>query len=116
MILIAIDDLMLRSRVTAASKQLGVAVQYAGSADDLLRQARSGRPSLIILDLNATRTDPIRTIASMKRDAELASIRLLGFVSHVDTATIQAARLAGIDEVLARGAFVDTLPQILAEG
>jgi hypothetical protein len=39
----------------------------------------------------------------------------LGFVSHVDTATIQAARLAGVGSVLARSAFVEQLPQLLAD-
>ena len=36
-----------------------------------------------------------------------------GFVSHVDTATIAAAREAGIDQVLARGQFVQILPELL---
>jgi CheY-like chemotaxis protein len=57
--------------------------------------------------------DPIQTIARMKQDPELGSIRTLGFVSHVDTASIQAARAAGADEVLARSAFATELAEIL---
>ena len=45
---------------------------------------------------------------SMKR-----TIRTLGYVSHVDSDTIQRARAAGIDEVMARSAFSDKLGEIL---
>jgi hypothetical protein len=38
---------------------------------------------------------------------------VVGFVSHVDTATIDRARAAGIDRVLARSRFVELLPQLL---
>ena len=49
----------------------------------------------------------------MKRDPALASIRTLGFVSHVHTDLIDAARGAGIDEVMARSAFAGQLADIL---
>jgi hypothetical protein len=41
------------------------------------------------------------------------AIRTVGYVSHVDTGTIDAARAAGIDQVLARSAFVAQLGDIL---
>jgi hypothetical protein len=56
---------------------------------------------------------PIETIAAIKRDPELSSIRTLGFVSHVDTARIAAARAAGTDDVMARSAFAGNLGDIL---
>ena len=37
-----------------------------------------------------------------------------GFVSHVDAATIAAARAGGIDRVLARSEFVRVLEQLLS--
>ena len=40
-------------------------------------------------------------------------MRTLGFVSHVQTDLIQAARAAGIDEVMARSAFATGLADIL---
>jgi hypothetical protein len=41
---------------------------------------------------------------------------MLGFVSHVDSDVIAAARAAGIDEVLARSAFAARLAEILTTG
>ena len=52
----------------------------------------------------------------MKSDPALASIRTLGFVSHVDSDTIAAAREAGTDQVMARSAFAAQLAEILLAG
>jgi hypothetical protein len=38
---------------------------------------------------------------------------VVGFVSHVDVETVNRARAAGIDQVLARSAFVERLPDLL---
>jgi hypothetical protein len=52
-------------------------------------------------------------IAAMKGEPGLSSIRTLGYVSHVDSETIDRARNAGIDQVLARSAFSEKLGEIL---
>ena len=113
MLLAVIDDLMLQSRVSAAAKASGVAVRFAGSEEAAFAGAAEG-PALILVDLNGRRTNPVPFVARLKADAALSRIRVVGFVSHVDDATIAAARAAGIDEVLARGAFISQLPAILA--
>jgi DNA-binding NarL/FixJ family response regulator len=80
------------------------------------REARTSKPSLVILDLNSTALEPIETLGALKADAALAGIPTLGFVSHVDTARIQAAREAGADQVMARSAFAGQLAEILLAG
>jgi len=115
-ILAILDDLMFTSKIRLAASQLGVPVGFARSADGALAEMRKNPPALVILDLNNPRTDPLGTVAAMKADAKLADIPTLGFVSHVDTVTIDAARLAGVGDVLARSAFVQRLPEILARG
>ena len=57
----------------------------------------------------------MEAVAAMKADPELRTVRTLGYVSHVDGGTIAAARQAGVDEILARSAFVDRLAAILTE-
>ena len=49
----------------------------------------------------------------MKEDGSLASIPTLGYASHVQTDVINAARQAGVGEVLARSAFAMQLGDIL---
>jgi PleD family two-component response regulator len=113
MILAAVDDLLFASKISAAARQLGAEVVFARSPGDVLRQARARRPDLVIFDLNSRQTDPLATIAALKADPELGGVRRLGFVSHVQTELIAAARLAGADDVMARSAFSARLAEIL---
>ncbi|HUK34552.1 MAG TPA: hypothetical protein VLV86_11605 [Vicinamibacterales bacterium] len=114
MVLALVDDLMFRSKIKSAATPLGVTVTFAGSRDAALASMQRDAPALVILDLNNPRTDPLGTVAAMKQDAALSTIRTVGFVSHVDANTIGAARAAGVDEVLARSAFTMALPDLLS--
>ena len=113
MILAVVDDLLFRSKIRATAKAVGVDVAFVPSAGDILEQARAHQPSLVIIDLNSDKGDPIGAVAALKKDEALASTRTLGFVSHVHTGLIHAARAAGADDVLARSAFATQLPDIL---
>ncbi len=113
MILAAVDDFLFRSKIRATAKQAGVTVTFAKTPAELLEQARTLKPSLVIFDLNSPTMAPVETIAAMKQDAALAPIRTLGFVSHVDVDAIHAAREAGADDVMARSAFAGQLGDIL---
>lgn len=113
MILAAVDDLLFSSKIRTTAKLAGVDLVFARTPPEILEQARAQRPTLVIFDLNSAKAEPIDTIAAMKNDAELASLRTLGFVSHVHTGLIDAARAAGIDEVMARSAFAGNLAEIL---
>jgi len=115
-ILAILDDLLFKSKIRSTAGHAGATVVFAQSSAAALDRMRAERPSLVIFDLNNPRTDPLGTLAAMKADAALASIPTLGFVSHVDAATIEAARAAGIGEVLARSAFAGNLPAILGGG
>ncbi|MEZ5283781.1 MAG: hypothetical protein R2712_03000 [Vicinamibacterales bacterium] len=114
MILIAVDDLMFSSRIATAAKGVQAPIRFTRSIAAVLDAARTETPILVILDLNSARTDPLGIVAALKTDPALATIPTLGFVSHVDRATIDAARQAGVDRILARSAFVEELPRILA--
>ena len=113
MILVAVDDFLFRSKIRTTGKQAGVELTFPRTPDEVLEQARAMKPSLAIFDLNSAKMEPIDTIARLKADPELSSIRTLGFVSHVDAARIQAARAVGTDEVMARSAFATQLADIL---
>ena len=113
MIVCAIDDLMFSVKISTAAKSLQADVYFERSGDKMLQTIREKRPSLVIFDLNSARLRPLDAIAALKGESDLNAIRTLGYVSHVDTATIDAARAAGIDQVMARSAFVAQLGEIL---
>jgi CheY-like chemotaxis protein len=112
-ILAVVDDLMFTSKIKTTAGQLGVPVVFARSSSAALDQMRKDPPSLVIFDLNSARTDPLGTVAAMGRDPGLAAIPTVGFVSHVQTDLIAAARQAGVGEVMARSAFTARLAEIL---
>jgi len=113
MVLAVVDDLMFTSKIKTTAGQLGVTVAFARSSDAALAGMRTNAPALVILDLNNPRTDPLGTVAAMKNDPALASIPTLGYVSHVQADLIEAARAAGVDDVVARSAFAARLAEIL---
>lgn len=113
MILAAVDDMLFRSKIRTTARLAGVDLVFARTPEEMISQVRALKPALVIFDLNSSKAQPIETVSAMKRDAALASVRTLGFVSHVHTDVIQAARAAGIDEVLARSAFSTRLADIL---
>ena len=116
MIVCAVDDLMFSIKISTAAKSLGVEIYFERSPNGVLPRIRETRPALVIFDLNSVKLRPMEAIRALKADPELQGIRTLGYVSHVQTDTIDAARAAGIDEVLARSAFSDRLGEILTAG
>ena len=113
-ILAAVDDFLFRSKIRATAKHVNADVQFAQTPEEILSKARELRPALVIIDLNSAKADPVATIAALKKDPALASIRAIGFASHVHVDLIEAARNAGADQVLPRSAFAGNLAQILA--
>lgn len=113
MILVAVDDLLFSSKIRTTGKQVGAQLTFARTPPEILEHARVSQPSMLIIDLNSAKADPIETIAALKRDPATSSIRTIGFVSHVHTALIAAARQAGADEVMARSTFAANLAEIL---
>ena len=58
--------------------------------------------------------DALEVLARFRSDPATAALKVVGFVSHVRADRIAAAKQAGIDQVLARSAFVAKLAGILA--
>jgi PleD family two-component response regulator len=113
MILCAIDDLIFSIKISTAAKAIGADVFFERSADHVVSRIREKMPTLVILDLNSAKLRPLDVVEQLKADASLKEIPTLGYVSHVQTELIAAARNAGIDEVLARSAFSAQLGEIL---
>jgi hypothetical protein len=94
---------MFVSKVTATARALGVPVQVIREVAQLPQQG--GR---LLVDLN--QPGAIEAASAWKN---ATSGQVIGFVSHVDTETINKARSAGLDHVLPRSRFTATLEQIL---
>ncbi len=105
------DDLIFTSRVTGTARDLGLSVVPARSAEVLLARAAGKAPRCVILDL----ANPGLAIEDLTRRLRECrpEMRVVAYGSHVDTATLRAAREAGCDPVLPRSKFVEELPKEL---
>lgn len=113
MILAVLDDLMFSSKIKTAANQLGADLRFSRSLDGALETMRKNQTTLVIFDLDNARLNPLAIVAAMKEDPALAAIPTLGYASHVHTDVINAARQAGVGEVLPRSAFSSQLGDIL---
>jgi len=105
-------DLFFAARIAQTAALLGVGLQTVAPGQ-ALELCRADPPDLVILDLEAA-ADSIELARRIKADPALASVRLVGFCSHVAAALGESARQAGADQVLPRSAFTRRLAEILS--
>jgi len=100
-VLAYVPDLMDRSKVASAAP----ATVFVARPDALVDAAAPG--DLVVVDLGRPGVlDVLPALAA-------AGTRVVGFGSHVDRATLDAATAAGCAQVLARSAFFRDLPALL---
>ena len=101
-----VRDLMFSSKISSTGRAMGIPVKMVRDPAQLGSQPAQ----CLIVDLNQDSVIP----AAMQWRQTIGN-PVIGFVSHVDTAAIAAARQAGIDRVMPRSQFVTMLPTILQE-
>lgn len=110
---ILVEDMFFAVKINAAVSACGRSATRVKSHEQL-EALVANPPSLIIVDLNSDRLDPIEAIRFLKASTELGGVPVVGFVSHVQTELIKSAQMAGCDYVLARSAFTQLLSEIVA--
>jgi DNA-binding NarL/FixJ family response regulator len=104
------DDLFFQMKLAETAKHLGVEVKVASNVDSLL-QLIDPPPALVIVDLNA-RSQPLAAMQQVRHAQP--RLRVIAFLSHVQTGLVEEAKAAGFDEILPRSKFSMNLPEILA--
>ncbi len=112
--LLLADDLLWTSRISGTAQALGVSCLTARTADRLVELARQHQPACVILDLGMSGVKAAELVEAIRAAVPVAP-RFVAYGSHVDTATLHAARAAGCDPVLPRSKMADGLPQLLSE-
>jgi CheY-like chemotaxis protein len=102
------DDLIFASRITGTAGALGLAIQQARTPESLVNLARTQPPDGVLIDLGhpglvlGELLDQLRQVCAVMP-------QVVAYGSHVDTASLRAARAAGCDPVLPRSKFVEDL-------
>src|SRR5467141_868895 len=105
------SDLFLQSRITELSKSLGASAKLVTTEEDLLRQANSNHPNLVILDLTALEYDPFSCAQKLK--IMTSPPKILAIFPHVRTDLKLKAEKVMIDYVVPNSGFLKTLKSLL---
>ncbi len=112
-IAILVNDMFFAAKINSAAETAGRKVERIKTTEQL-ESAATNPPSLIIIDLNSDRLDPLEAIRFFKSRTEFNSVPVVSFVSHVQTDLIRQAQAAGCDYVLPRSAFTARLAEIVS--
>lgn len=112
-IIAVVADLMFTAKILDAAKRAGRTVRFVADGAKALALAGEGA-AMIVIDLNHDRAEPVKLISELKANDTTRGIPVVGYLSHVQVDLKRKAEEAGCDQVFARSAFSDRLPQILA--
>jgi DNA-binding NarL/FixJ family response regulator len=111
-----VDDLMLRSRVTALARDAGFATRYFAAPDALVAALAQGPPALLIVDVSDRRG---KGLVLLERLAAAAPGHprppILAFYAHTDLAVRKRAEALGVDRIVPRSAFVVRFAELAKE-
>jgi CheY-like chemotaxis protein len=102
-------DMIFAVRIRSAAESAGVSIILAKNVEDFLTRVRELKPRLAILDMDRRGLDVSEVVSQVKAE----NVELLAYVSHVREDLINAARAAGADRVMARGAFAKNIAELL---
>ncbi|HET9554104.1 MAG TPA: hypothetical protein VFP50_14140 [Anaeromyxobacteraceae bacterium] len=110
MLVVAVRDLVFRSKIHAAAERLGVPMKLAPRGAPLEEAVRDVAGPTVLADL----AEP--GLLDQVRAAKAAGpVKVIGFAGHLQQALMDEAVAAGVDEVLSRGQLVARLDELLRQ-
>jgi DNA-binding response OmpR family regulator len=107
-VLVAVRDLLLRSRITETAERAGVRVRVAPRGVPLSQAVRELGPTAAVVDL----AEP-GVLDELRRVRTESGVHVIGFLGHLEVSLAAAATAAGAHEVLSRGQLVARLEAVL---
>jgi DNA-binding NarL/FixJ family response regulator len=115
LIVTLVNDLFFQDKIESVARLLGFRVEETANATSFVTALRETAPALGIVNLAARGIQALDVIRQVKGDPATASVPLLAFGPHVDTATLNAARQAGCNLAVANSRLVRELPQLIQQ-
>ena len=104
-VLVFCDDLIFSSKITATARAKGIEATVVRTQETLLAKLTDHPMGCVVVDLHNGTLDWVTLFPALGAGRP----RFVGFGSHVDVATLKAARDAGCDLVMPRSQFVKRL-------
>ncbi len=106
------DDDFLRSLAVSKLEKAGYTVIMAGNGEDGLKLVQEKKPELLILDLMLPSMNGFDVLASVRKDASLANLKVIVFSNLGDDADMKKCQTLGIQDYLIKANFtLDELVQ-----
>jgi CheY-like chemotaxis protein len=94
-VLLIEDDKLLRKACEVGLQKRGITVLTASDGQEGLRQARTGSPDLILLDMLMPKLSGMETLAELKKDEKTRHIPVVILSNSSIDATMQKAKDRG---------------------
>ena len=109
---VMIRDLIFETKIKSTAQALGIGAAVVRNVNELATLLSQTAIRLLIVDLNTAGPTAFDAVRAAKAHP---GVRVLAFVSHVDTDLANLATEAGADEVLPRSRFTSQLPKLLSQ-
>jgi len=116
LVLLISTDLFFGMRIKNTAKQLGVHpiwIENIEAWSENKHQLEASDYSIVFLDL-ASKLNWQQLLSQAKNDERIKHVRWVAFGSHVDSKILKEAKQLGVDQVMARSKFTQSLPELLS--
>lgn len=115
-VLVVVDDLFFLTKIQTTLKHLGLMGQAMTQRAALQAYVKAAlTPVLVVVDLTLRTDDAVAVISAIRATESGVPIAILAFGAHVAVETRQQALQAGADQVVAKSAFANHLPDLLQQ-
>ena len=111
-ILFLTSDLMIASQIEGAAERCGARLKVVASMDALAQKCQADEVVLVLIDLGFAGLE-LKELVSSVENSRSARPTIVAFGPHVHANRLEAARTAGCDEVMSRGALCAQIDDLL---
>ena len=108
-----VSDMIFATRITGTAEKVGAKCKIVKDPAALRDALESEQPDTVLVDMDCAGISPEEAIRTVK--SQCPNARVVAFFSHVQSELGEQAKAAGADDVWPRSAFVQRLPQLLAD-
>jgi CheY-like chemotaxis protein len=106
-----VNDLMFMTKIRNTAEYFGLSVAFVGNESQVDHYLKDCE--LILIDLENDFVDSLGLIERLKSNPGTSSIKLIGYMSHLNTPLRAKAMASGCDSVLSRFEFNANVREIL---
>lgn len=110
-IIAAVNDLFFATKIAETAKHNNTQITFVRNEPELFDNI-SKETELLIFDLSNKALD-LKIIKEIRSNKTLSKVKIIGFVSHINTELKDKALELGVDKVYARSEFSKNLAEII---